>query len=545
MPKPKFDPNAPFEVVDKPKFDPSKPFDSVGEDEPSLGHQAKDLFESTVIDQLPALGAAGGGLAGGVVGSVPGALGGAGAGGYLGKAAQNAYNSLMRPEKAPKEAAQYVTQPLQSGAENVVLEALGMGAGKALEGAGNIAGKGLEAATKSLNPVSSYIKGKLGSAGRLAKDGFYKLESNLTGIPEQSIRTYAENPKIINEMNKEFGGDVSAAADSIREGFQKKIQSARSGLNDQVASAIKASKTQSPDVEIWNVVDRLEKSKSGLNPKIQSDVAASNRIDDLISQVKSLAKEEANGVSLGKTDVTSMDRIKGLLQEAAKPSYDAGGAAIFQGGPLAARAAKGGAAEARLLANEAAPEGYRTANKSLERLHRIEGLINKNLIKEGKPESALLAAGSGGNQRNAKLLKMLEDTTGAPITKQAQQLSAMRDFGNPEILASDKTGKAVARMIGGSALGGAASGGDPKGFAAGAVLSSPLALKGALNLNYSAKQALGRFAPALESAASRGPQALQATISILSKKPEFLEALKQLESGMASPAFAGSNGAQP
>src|SRR4051812_40551355 len=89
---------------------------------PSLAQKAKKGLETYVVDQLPALGGAAGGLIGGAlglpeggVGAAPMGMAGAGLGGYTGKALQNLYNSQFRPELAPKDMTQVIAEPLAAG----------------------------------------------------------------------------------------------------------------------------------------------------------------------------------------------------------------------------------------------------------------------------------------------------------------------------------------------------------------------------------------------------------------------------------------------
>jgi hypothetical protein len=137
--------------------------------------QAKGGFETYVVDQLPELMGTAGGLVGGIagsgaagVGAIPGAIGGAGAGGYTGKALQNLYNSKFRPEMAPNDMAEVMTQPMVSGAKSA-----------AIEGAG---GKVAQVAAKGLSPVGRYIANKSGAVSGALKTGADELATNPTII---------------------------------------------------------------------------------------------------------------------------------------------------------------------------------------------------------------------------------------------------------------------------------------------------------------------------------------------------------------------------
>lgn len=146
MNKPKFDPSQPFQEVSKPKFDPSKPFEPAPEEK-----EGKFDLESSIVDQLPTLGATAGGLVGGFLGNIPGGLAGAGAGGYLGKATQNIYNSYRHPEKAPQNNLDIIKQPLEAGLEGTSDQALG-------DVGGALIGKLLPYASKLTGPLGKKLK---------------------------------------------------------------------------------------------------------------------------------------------------------------------------------------------------------------------------------------------------------------------------------------------------------------------------------------------------------------------------------------------------
>jgi hypothetical protein len=356
--------------------------------------------------------------------------------------------------------------------------------------------------------------------------------SSTTGTPEELIRIYGKDPSAIDQMAKRAGGDESRAADEIRRRASQKIQAAKKMFGAQADDALKAAAPGATE-DIGSVVARLEDAKAALDPRIKTDAQSIAHIDDLIGQVLALSTD-------GKATVQDMHKIKQVLQGAAKPSYDAGGNAIFQGGPKAAQAAKGAAAEARIVTNRAAPLGYKHGNKRLELLHRLEERMNRNLVREGTSDSALTAAGSGTNARNARVLDTIDRMTGTNLKEDAGKLAAMKAFsGGSNLLNQIKTGRSVLGAVTGTALGEAADGheGGSIGGAIGVALSSPLALKQVLRTNAAVRGALGSFAGVLESAAARGPQALQATIGILSRKPEFLQALESAGTSL-SPAVA-------
>ena len=102
-----------------------------------------------------------------------------------------------------------------------------------------------------------------------------------------------------------------------------------------------------------------------------------------------------------------------------------------------------------------------------------------------------MSAGTGGNPRNVETLKQLGELTGSDMLGQAQELAAMRTFSNAPYLPVDTTGKSMLRSAIPSAVGFMTGG--PVGAATGAVLSSPLTLKTAIDVGRSIKPAVDIF----------------------------------------------------
>lgn len=339
-------------------------------------------------------------------------------------------------------------------------------AAKTIEGAGiGLAAQGL---SRGLEMAAPAIKKGLGKAtswiGDKVSKGAVKAGSALTGVAEQDIKTFAKNADEIAQMAKSTDSNVAEAADQIRQKFSNSINKTRDSLNNQISSALKQS-TNSVDAE--PILKAIESQKSKLNPKLyQKEIS---QIDDLMNSVKSLSKD-------GKISSSEAHELKQYLQDRASSAYrnSADPASL---GTEAAKAAKGGAAIARKLINTVEPE-VAAANNQLAKIHAITDKMNMNLLNMGKPESALLAAGSGGNVRNAKALTELGKITNSDMIGEAQKLSAMRTFGNPQLLPIDTTGKAVARMATGGGIGTLMGG--PLGAAVGSAMTSPAALKAAI-----------------------------------------------------------------
>ena len=137
------------------------------------------------------------------------------------------------------------------------------------------------------------------------------------------------------------------------------------------------------------------------------------------------------------------------------------------------------------------------ANNSLAKLHNIDDLMNSNLIAPGKPEAALLSAGSGTNLRNANALKSLGEMTGKDMKGDAEKLAAMKFFTNPSLTPVDTTGKAAGRMglggLAGAGLGHMTGipGAEIIGATAGASTASPAAMKSIINAGQKVWQTIG------------------------------------------------------
>jgi hypothetical protein len=323
--------------------------------------------------------------------------------------------------------------------------------------------------------------------GKVIGYGARKIGSTLTGETEGVIKTYAERTDHVNDMIKQGGGEVTEMADQARKEISDGIQAKKRELNGVVRKAI-SSAPEEKSIPINPVVEKLEAAKAKLNPNLKSD--AVSEIDELIAKVKGEADEHGN------VNLRSLHEVKEYLQEAGKSAYAKGGQ-IFSRAKDAAQAAKDAAAQARRIFNPLAPEAAE-ANNALSALHSIEDRLNPNLIKPGAPDSALMAAGSGANARNAKMLTRLEQASGVPALQKAKDLAAARAFASPSWLPKDATGKAAARMILGAGVGGAIDG--KEGALVGGALTSPMALKvgiNALNMGKGAVSSLPNVAQAI------------------------------------------------
>ena len=352
-----------------------------------------------------------------------------------------------------------------------------MGAGQALgqaetpeEAAKFIAGGALTGA--AVTGAGEAIKKAAPAIVSGAKKASTKILSTISGISEQDIKTYASRGDKVRELIRKSGGELTEAADQIREKTTKDIQVARQKLNNAISSALDDPKYQGVVVDgapVLKAIDDQIAKIGGVTAKFRpGEISELKNVRDLIAGTLD--------PNTGTMPARAMFELKQELQSIASPSYNQG-QVIFSRGDLAAKASKGAAAEAKRLLDVALPE-IKEANSKLSELHRIEDLINKNLLRSGKPESALIAAGAGGNVRSAGLLERIGKITGTSPLESAQELSAMRTFQNPQLLPIDTTGKSLTRM---ATLAGLGSFAGPAGAAIGAATTSPLAVKGMID----------------------------------------------------------------
>lgn len=348
-------------------------------------------------------------------------------------------------------------------------------------GTGVLAQAGGNALMKAAPVVGNGLKYVGDKASKLAT----KVASNLTGIDEQVIRTYASRADKIKDLLKRSGGDIAEAADVERQAINKELQVTRQTLNNQISKTLENPEFAEqlvPGKAILQTIDDQIKKVSEVTAKFRPD-----EINELKNTRDLVASFLDDG---GNINLKNLHAVTQELQSIAKPAY-ANGGLIFSRGELAAKVAKGAAAEGRRLVNESAP-AIKAANNQLSRLHSIEDIMNRNMLRVGKPEASLVAAGSG-NARGARVLKAIDKVTGGSALERAENLAAAKTFGNVSLNPMDYTGKALARMATGSGIG-YVTGGE-EGALVGAALSSPAALKLTMDA--------GRFAGRLAQATGR------------------------------------------
>jgi hypothetical protein len=238
----------------------------------------------------------------------------------------------------------------------------------------------------------------------------------------------------------------------------------------------------------------LEAAKAKLHPRGKAEAIA--QIDSLIDEIRTIGSGE-NGLMNAK----DLQAAKDLLKERTGATFQKAGQ-IFPTASETQRAAKSGLAEATKYLNDVIPE-IKAPNQGLRALHQFEDLPRSSQILEvGKPEAALLAGASGTNMRNRNMLKLLGKHIGRDVLGEAEQISAMRAFGDAPFLPVDTTGKTSARIGVGAVLGKLASYvlGIPHLEYVGAASTSPFALKKSIQARNAWSEAAKRLGVKAEDA---------------------------------------------
>lgn len=314
-----------------------------------------------------------------------------------------------------------------------------------------------------------------------AKNLLTKVSSELTGIPDKEIETYATRADKVKELYQKADNDPSIAAKHLKENVFNDVQRARRELNGQITRALQNSP---PDKIIDNapLIDQLEKAKSQIHPIYgENDIQA---IDGIINKINKASEN-------GKLSIKDLQDTKNFLYDSAQGSYNINGN-IFPVGKEVSRAAKTAGREAKEILDKIGPTEIKNANRQLQQLHEIEEHMGPNLLNpNARSHSDLFSVGSGNTNNNSAALADLGKITGENYLDEAANVTAGRSFGKARLLPEIKTGRSLLGPIAGGALGGAAGaavGGVPGayiggkiGAGIGAVLSSPAALKTALD----------------------------------------------------------------
>lgn len=467
MGKPAFDPSKPFEPVaqteapatNKPAFDPTQPFEPAKAPErpwysitpggvaqafkeylPSiphgeLPHSMSELADQTykgAMNTIPAAGAVLGGMVGGPIG--------AGAGAAAGQSLKSTIQSAISGQ-SPTRGEFY--SDLGTAAKQGV-------AGQMLGESGAVVGK---AAVNKLSGVPS----------------------ELTGIPDKDIETYAQRADKVNEIisdhsdNGKFNSQL--AVNHMRDNVLNDVSKTRMHLDNQISEALKSA----PQDKVFSaepIKKVLAEEASRLHPVYgENDIG---QIQGLIEKIDKTAPD-------GKMSIQDLQATKRYLQNEASGSYKDGN--FFRIGDSAANAAKMAGRVARETMDKYGPVEIKNANRQLSQLHQIEDGMSAQLLNKNSPPNSMLSAGTGANVRDMTALSNLGEITGADYLGDAQNISAARSFSNTPIFTKTTTGRSMIGPIYGRTLGEAVAGklGGYVGQTAGAALSSPAMLKAGID----------------------------------------------------------------
>lgn len=349
------------------------------------------------------------------------------------------------------------------------------------------------------------------AAAKFASAVGKKVSGALSGVPEELIDHYANRTDQINQLIKQNGGDMTAAADQIRQELSQGIQKTKDTLNGQISQALQSASTEKT-IDLDPIVSRLEKQRASLLNNNQIEEA--NQVGSIIDKVKSFGfdKDKTYGVSqyTGKANAQGLNSIKGTLQDIATPAYQKNGQ-IFNYAKSSQQVAKSGAAIARKMLNSEVPE-VAQANNQLASLHTVEDNLNKNLIAPGKTDAALFAAGSGSNPRNQRMLQQLGNVAGVDAAGRAKDLATAKTFANPPLLPSYSNGKSMAGL---AIAAGAGHLAGPLGYVM-AAPTSPAAIKAGIN----AGNVIGPYANALGQSVRNNMPILQRVGQAATTPPE-------------------------
>ncbi len=341
-------------------------------------------------------------------------------------------------------------------------------------------------------------------AGKFVKAARNRIGSWASGVDESLISNYSTRTDQVNKVIRDSGGDMTEAADQVRTELTDGIQKAKGVINSTISNTLKGS-SKEPTISIKPILERLKQAKANLNPNFKA-----SEITEIDEMIASIQREASSTNADGLVSPTQLYEIKKFLREGSKGSYNKGGQIFMRGGD-ASRAAKGAAGEASDMIAIHTPE-IAQADRQLSKLHNIEGRLNKNILAPGKPDGALMAAGSGANARNAATLRELEKFSGVPVSQRAKDLATAKVFAKPSITPVDGNGKAAARILIGGGIGYGV--GDAEGAAIGAGLMSPLAIKAGINVGNVAGK-LGSQFPNVAKAVRDNPVAAQAVTQIV------------------------------
>lgn len=376
----------------------------------------------------------GGGL--GFLSPIPGGtIAGAGGGAAIGKTLENIIESQILDE--PKTRSEIYLDP----AKEAAIAAAG-------EGAGQIAGK-------ALSQGASFV-------GKKALSGIKKASSQLSSIPEKTMETYWKSADKIDNLIKTYGPKLEGAPKAFKDNLQEELRSTFKKLSGKVGEIVNGP-VGKKTVNISDSIEHLKKFRNELDPDFNaSDIAD---IDEFLSTI---AKKTENG----EVPIKVAHGFKQFLYDQAKGTYQKGGQ-IAMRGKTAQKVANGAASLVKDAINQSAPE-LKAVNDAMANIHGFESELNKSLLAPSKSPGPLYAAGRGENIASKEMLQRAGDITGKDVLKEAEELAAAKAFSNPDMFSISQTGRSLLGAVTGQSVAG------PLGAAAGGLLSSPAAIKGAI-----------------------------------------------------------------
>lgn len=334
-------------------------------------------------------------------------------------------------------------------------------------------------AQKAYGLLPEAVKSPLKTAGGVVASG----AEYLTGVPKAAWKNYIQNPEAIKALEEAHGPNVADAADSLRESWGAAIGQKKQTLGQIIDEALSAAPKKAK-IDPAEIIGPLNEAKKNLNPNIKEHAAAIAQIDDHINQVRALAPE-------GKLTAKDAYDLQKTMQGRGRASYAKDGA-MFNPAPESAKAARGAAAETRKIVNSLLPDVAK-ANEALSELHGIDDTMRASLYKPGTSNAGLMTTLSKTQTPEAQQLEALGRWIDRDVVQEAKDFATYKRFQGMGNDASDQTGKAVYRMIGGSILGGAAGGtsGDPMnaliGAGAGALSTNPKRIRNLIDAALSVK----------------------------------------------------------
>lgn len=340
---------------------------------------------------------------------------------------------------------------------------------------------------KKAGEVAPKIGGGVASVGR-------KLSAELTGIPDKEIEAYAMRTDKVNDIiskSKDQGKfDSQIAANHMRDNINNDVARTTKELNGQISQVLKTT----PQDKVFSsapIKQSLTDSISQLHPVYQSEDIP--KVQKLISKIDQTAPS-------GFMSAQDLQSTKQYLYDASKGSYKEGHE-FFGSSSEVSNAAKQAGFVAK-TALDAAPglEALKNANRQLSQLHDIEDALGSSILDKNKQAGSLYSVGGGSNPKDALALKQLGGVTGQNYLEGITDMSAARSFGNASLLSDIKTGRSILGPAIGAAIGGAGGAvlgghemaymGAKFGGGIGAVISSPTALKAAINAGQISQDAM-------------------------------------------------------